>query len=115
MSVDSVDGALGTLGLTLKNLLAGAVASFVALRFFEGISAWEKWTTFLGGWAVAAWGGPPLAAYLELNAKMEVGVVLLLGLFGMAVAAELIRLLRGIQWAGLVDALLRRKSGGGGQ
>lgn len=108
MAID-VDGSLGGLGLTAKNLLVGAVASFVGLRFFEGASRWERWSTFLGGWALAAWGGPPLAAYLELKPSTEVGIVLLLGLFGMAVAAELIKLIRGIDWR----TLLSRKAGGG--
>lgn len=105
------DGALGALGLTLKNVAAGAVASFVALRFFEGLGVWEKWTTFLGGWALAAWGGPPLTAYLELKASIEIGIVLLMGLFGMAIAAEAVRLIRDTDWRGLVDSILRRKSG----
>jgi hypothetical protein len=77
------------------------VASFVALRFFEGLGVWEKWTTFLGGWALAAWGGPPLAAYLELKPSIEIGIVLLMGLFGMAIAAEAVRLIRDTDWRGL--------------
>lgn len=95
-------GLLGALGLSLKNAAAGAVASFVALRFFEGLGLWEKWTTFLGGWALAVWGGPPLTAYLELKASIEVGVVLLMGLFGMAIAAEAIRLIRETDWKKLM-------------
>ena len=105
------DDWLAVLGLTLKNCAAGAVASFAALRFFEGLGVRDKWITFLGGWALAAWGGPPLREYLELKASIEVGVVLIMGLFGMAIAAELVRLLRDTDWRGLVDAMLRRKSG----
>jgi hypothetical protein len=105
------DSWLGALGLTLKNCAAGAVASFVALRFFEGLGVWEKWTTFLGGWALAAWGGPPLREYLELKPSIEIGVVLIMGLFGMAIAAEAVRLIRDTDWRGLLDSILRRKSG----
>lgn len=96
------DEWLGALGLTLKNSAAGAVASFAALRFFEGLGVWEKWTTFIGGWALAAWGGPPVAAYLELKASIEIGIVLLMGLFGMAAAAEAMRLIRETDWKKLV-------------
>lgn len=102
MNLDGSDSALGALGLTLKNLAAGAVASFVALRFFEGLGVWEKWTTFLGGWALAAWGGPPFAAYLELKPSIEIGIVLLMGLFGMAAAAELVRLIRETDWKKMI-------------
>jgi hypothetical protein len=111
MNLDGSDGLLGALGLTLKNLVAGAVASFVALRFFEGLGTAERWTTFVGGWAIAAYGGPPLNAYLELAPKLEIGIVFLLGLFGMAIAAELIRLIRDTDWKGIVDGLLRRARG----
>jgi hypothetical protein len=108
MTVD--DSYLGALGLTLKNCVVGAAASFIALRFFEGLGVWEKWTTFLGGWALAAWGGPSIAAYLEVKTSIEVGVVLITGLFGMAVSAEAVRLIRDTDWRGLLDSILRRKS-----
>ena len=122
MSVDSVNGALGALGLTLQNLVVGAVTSFVSLRFLDGEKAQDgtvkpmpavrKWTTFVGGWAVAAWGGPPLAAWLELKPAVEVGVVLVLGLFGMAVASEVMRVIRDIDWRGIVSSIVSRKTGG---
>lgn len=106
-----VEGALGALGLSLKNVAAGAVASFVSLRFFDGRDRWERWTTFVGGWALSAWGGPPLAAYLELGPKVEVGIVLVMGLFGMAVAAELIKFVRDGGWKALLPASLRGGAG----
>ena len=123
MSVDSVDGALGALGLSIKNMLAGAVSSFVSLRFLQGeiqkdgtirpVHWLQKWTTFLGGWALAAWGGPPLNAYLELKPGIEIGVVLVLGLFGMAVAAEIIKFIRERGWESVIAAFRGRSSGGG--
>ena len=122
MSFDSADGALGALGLTLKNLVAGAVTSFVSLRFFDGqrtadgavkpMTWLQKWTTFIGGWAMAAYGGPPLNAWLELKPGIEIGVVLILGLFGMAVAAEVMRFIRETDWRGILGTFLRRKTGG---
>ena len=122
MSVE-VEGALAALGLSLKNVIAGAVTSFVSLRFFDGekladgtvrpTKPLQRWTTFLGGWALAAWGGPPLSAWLELKPAVEIGVVLVLGMFGMATAAEVFRLIRDTDWKGLVAGLLNRKTGGG--
>jgi hypothetical protein len=123
MTVDSIDGVLAALGLSLKNIIAGAVTSFVSLRFFDGdrqpdgttrpLGWLQKWTTFLGGWALAAWGGPPLNAYLELKPGMEIGVVLVLGLFGMAVAAEVMKFIRDRGWESALRAW--RGGQGGGQ
>jgi hypothetical protein len=103
------DGVLAALGLKLVNVVAAAVVSFSALRFFDNLTTRDKWMTFAGGWALAAWGAAPLAAWLEAKPPIEVGLVLVLGLFGMAVAAELVRLVRGTDWRGLVDSLIRRK------
>ena len=123
MSVESFDGALAAFGLSLKNVLAGAFSSFVSLRFLDGerqpdgtirpAPMIQKWTTFMGGWALAAWGGPPLNAYLELKPGVEIGVVLVLGLFGMAVAAEVMKFIRGTDWKALGAAIFSRRTGGG--
>lgn len=103
------DGFLAGLGLKLVNVVCGAVAAFAALRFFEGLGLWDKWLTFLGGWALAAWGAPPLAEALELPIKVEIGIVLLLGLFGMSAAAELVKVVRDTDWSGILRAVLGRK------
>lgn len=96
-------------GLKLVNVLAGAVTSFAALRFFEGLSTLEKWATFFGGWGLAAWGAPPATAYFKLDQAIEVGLALLFGLFGMASAAAFLKM---IKEGALVNAILRRLGGG---
>lgn len=106
------EGLLAAMGLKLVNVLAGAVTSFAALRFFDGLSTLEKWTTFMGGWAISAWGATPATMYFDLNPKVEVGVALLAGLFGMAVTAAL---MRGIKESNLLDLLFRRRDGGSKQ
>lgn len=98
-------GILAALGLKLVNVLAGAVTSFVALRFFDGLTLFERWTTFVGGWAIAAWGASPITAYFNLAERIEVGFALLFGLFGMAAAAAIIK---AIKENALVDLILRR-------
>lgn len=92
------EGFLAVLGLKLVNVVVGAVSSFTALRFFDGLTLLDKWTTFIGGWAVSAWGASPLADYMGLGPKVEIGLVLMLGLFGMAIAAEFIRVVRSLTW-----------------
>ena len=106
------DKLLAAFGLKLVNVIVGAVASFVALNFWRGLeSRRERWSTFLGGWALAAWGAAPLRDGLDLKPALEVGLVLTLGLFGMAAAAEVIKLIRDTDWKGLVS---RRIGGGDG-
>lgn len=109
--MEEIDKWLGVFGLKLVNAMAAAVVSFAALRFFEGLTTRDKWMTFMGGWAAAAWGSPALREYLELKPGVEVGFVLVIGLFGMALAAEIVKLVRDTDWKGLVAALFRKKTG----
>lgn len=115
--LDSAVAFLGALGLKLVNVVVGAATSFISLKFFNNMSMGDKWLTFLGGWTIAAWGAQPLREYLEQKPNLEVGFVILLGLFGMAVSAEMIKIVRETDWRGLVkgivDFLLRRNQGGG--
>ena len=116
MDFDSNDGLLASLGLKFVTVLAGAVTAFVSLRFFEGLSVWEKWTTFLGGWALAAWGAAPLTEYFDFKPKMEVAMALILGLFGMSLTAAIVGVIKETRWGDMlktiVDFLLRRRNGG---
>jgi hypothetical protein len=116
MDWDSINAALTALGLKLVNVVAGAITSFAALRFFEGLHWWEKWLTFLGGWALAAFGSPPITEFFELKPKVEVGIALLAGLFGMALAAALMKLIKETDWVDLVrslfDAFTKRRPNG---
>lgn len=108
MMEDIDKGVLAALGLKLVNAVVAAFASFSALRFFDNLSRRDRWMTFTGGWALAAWGAAPLASYLEVKPAVEVGLVLVLGLFGMALVSEVIKAVRSIDWRGLIENLFRR-------
>lgn len=101
------EGIMATLGLTLKNLVAGAAGSFVSLRFFDGLKTWERWTTFVGGWAMAAFGAGPLTAALEQKAGVEVGVALLIGAFGMALTSKIMQTIRDTDWVGFTKSIIK--------
>lgn len=103
-----LESMLGALGLTIKNLIVGAFFSFVGLKFWNGLGVWERWTTFLGGWGIAAWGGPPLRVLLELRPEVELLVVMLLALFGIAISAEVVRLIRETDWRGMLRSVVDR-------
>lgn len=111
-AVDGAQALLGALGLKFINVVVGACSSFAGLNFWKGLETRkERWATFLSGWGIAAWGAEPLREYLELKAGVEVGLVILLGLFGMAVGAELVKLIRDTDWKGLVAGFFSRKTG----
>lgn len=110
--IDDANSVLGIFGLKLVNTIVAAIASFISLRFFDGLSTVDRWTTFFGGWALAAWGGEPLTVYMGLAAKVEVGLVILIGLFGIAASAEVMKFLRTADWVAILDAIRGRKTGG---
>lgn len=112
MILDDADKWLALLGLKLVNTVVGAVLSFASLRFFDGLSRRDRWMTFVGGWAAAAWGAAPLREFFELRPGVEIGLVILLATFGMALASEAIRFIRTTDWSGLLSIFRR---GGGGQ
>jgi hypothetical protein len=109
--VSDTDSMLAALGLKFVNVVAGAVSSFVTLRFFDGLTTGAKWSTFLGGWAVAAWGAPPIRDYLDAPPKIEILFVLLLGFFGMSIIAEAIRWIREGHLIAFIDRVVGRKGG----
>ena len=107
--MEFVEAVLSALGLKLKVVVAGAVGSFVSLQFFEGLSREDRWLTFFGGWALAAYLALPLTEFFELKPAMEQGISLAVGLFGMSLAAALIKAIRDTKWS----EIIRRKTGGG--
>lgn len=113
MDLDSSNGLLAALGLKLANVLAGALTSFASLRFFDGLQVWEKWTTFVGGWAIAAWGAAPVTEYFELKPRLEIGMALVLGLFGMSLTAAVVKLIKETDWGGIVRSIIDRRRNGG--
>jgi len=101
-------GVLATAGLKLSTVIGGAFGGFISLRFHENLNWWEKWTTFLGGWALGGFLGLPLIEYLGLSKIWELGVALLISLFGMALAAAIIRAIREVDWGVLLSASVNK-------
>lgn len=109
--LEMIHGTFAALGLKLQVVVAGAIGAFVSLRFFEGLNTWERWTTFAGGWAMAAYLAALAHEYFELKSGgAEIGVALLIGLFGMSIVAALIKVIRDTDWTGM----FKRRVGGGG-
>lgn len=111
--LDSTQTALAAVGLKLVNAVVAAFGSFVSLRFFNNISTMDRWSIALGGWAIAAWGAGPLREYLEQKPSIEIGFVILLSLFGMALTSEIIKGMRETNWAELIKSIINWRKGGG--
>jgi hypothetical protein len=111
--MDWIDTAFTATGLKLKTVIAGAMGAFISLRFFDDLKLWERWTTFLGGWALASWWAEGVAYFLALKLPaLESGIALGLGLFGMALAAAVMKLIRETDWAGILRSILNFRIGG---
>jgi|SRR5688572_15648305 hypothetical protein len=113
--MEDIDKVLAALGLKLVNVIAGAAVSFASLRFFDNLSVIDKWTTFVGGWAFAAWGAAPLREYLEVKASLEIGFVILIGFFGMALGSELIKVVKSTDWNAIFKSIYGRFLGNKGE
>lgn len=106
--MEFLEALFTALGLKFKVVIAGAIGAFVSLRFFDGLKTAERWMTFVGGWAIAAYLAGPVTLYLELPAAVELGMALGIGLFGMSIAAALIRVIKETDWT----AIFKQKTGG---
>ena len=90
------------------------MGAFISLRFFDGLRTWERWATFLGGWALASWCSDGLAFFLGIvQPVFEKGISLGLGLFGMAIAAAIMKLIRETDWQGVIKSIVTFRFGGG--
>lgn len=86
-----------------QGIAPGLISSFVALRWIAG-SAWNLILAVVGGAAIAYYCGPFISA---LSGWPLPAVRVLLGLFGMAVAARVFEAIAAVPIARIVDALLK--------
>ncbi|MFJ2989941.1 holin [Collimonas sp. NPDC087041] len=94
----------------LLPLLPGAVGSAVALKFLgEGLSWWQKLSSFAAGLACAIYIAPVLIEWFAITgSRTHSGIEFLVGLFALATARELFK---EINEADIIGALKRRYLG----
>ena len=111
-----LEAGLTIIGLKLKTLIAGGFGAFISLRFFDGLNLWQRWSTFIGGWAMAAWWSETTAYWFEQQRPgAEVAFALLIGLFGMAISASMMKVVKDTDWIEVVKAIASMRFGGGGK
>ena len=112
--IETIETIFAVLGLKLKVVIAAAIGAFISLKFFDNLKTYEKWTTFLGGWALASYLAVPLTSFLELvNVAAEQGIGLIVGLFGMSLTAAIIKVIRDTKWSEIIKGRFGGGQGGG--
>ena len=111
MNIDPSD-SFAALSVKLSTILGGAIGGFISMRFHDGLTTVQKWITFFGGWGLGAFLGLPLISALEIKPVWEVGISLMIGLFGMSLTAAIINATKVFDWAGTAQNILDRFFGG---
>lgn len=88
------------LAIKWKALIAGTIGAVLSLRFFDGLNMQDKFTTAAGGAASANYLTEPAMQFFGLTpATFEGGLGFIIGLFGMSIAAAVVRTIRDTNWA----------------
>lgn len=115
-----IAGAAAALKIELAVLVSSTIGGFVSLRFFEGkeredgtiepLSIKQKWSIVLAGGAIGTYGTSVIMELLKLQTgtRVDVGIGLLLGIFGMAFASAVVKALQGIDLRGAVESWIKR-------
>lgn len=103
------DSVLTALGLSKGATIGGFLGALVSLKFIEGLNVWQRAGTVLGGMLSAAYVTPLVIIVVELSPKAESAVAFLIGVFGMSVAAAVVKAM-----PELITAAKERISGGKG-
>ena len=104
-----IEAVCAALGIKLKVVFFGALGALISLKFFDNLSTWERWVTFGGGLGLATGLTESVFAWLELtNMKLEAGLAVVIGLFGMSIVSALIKTVRETNWSSIVS----KKAGG---
>lgn len=86
-----VEAILTTLGLTKPATIGGFLGAVVSLKLIDGLNWWQGTTTVFSGALVAGYGTPLALDYFSLAIKLEPTVAFLIGVFGMSLAAAIVK------------------------
>ena len=107
-TLEAIAAIIAALGLKIKVVFASAMGAFISLRFFDGLSIWERWVTFFGGVSIGSFVSVPMAQAMQIQTEVvEQGLSLGLGLFGMSIVAAVIKVIRDTDWIGIINNRLR--------
>ena len=114
MAAEPQPGLWDTVAQAAAKLWPGLAGALVALRWLPSeTTRLDRAIAAIGGFAAAANVGPALAEVSGVaSVRVEAGIVFATGLFGMALAGEVLRALKEIQLGTIIGDWLRRLLGG---
>ncbi len=119
---DTLVAALAAVGIKVAVLVSSAVGGFLSLRFFDpqpgpdgqlvAPSALQKWTIAIAGTAMGVYLSGFTIAIFQLTdrtGKLEVGMGVLIGLFGMSLAAAVMKAIRELNLKAIIESWTTRR------
>lgn len=120
--VEAIGAFLAALGIKLAVLVSSAVGGFLSLRFFEGeqlpdgtcrpLGVGQKWFIAGAGCAMGVYLSGLVVDFFQLTDKtgrVEVGLGLAIAVFGMSLAAAIVKTLRELNLGGVIESWLTRR------
>lgn len=99
-----LDAFLESIGVAKASAIGGAVGALISLKFADGLKLGGKLFMFFCGISLASFTTPVAAHYFSVGVNFYGGIGLLIGLFGMALVAALMRAIEEA-WATVRDAV----------
>lgn len=119
---EAVGAALAALGIKIGVLASSAIGGFLSLRFFEGeqladgtcrpMPVKQKWFVAVSGAALGVYMSGFTVEFFGLTdktGKIEVGLGLLIAVFGMSLASAVVRALKDLNLGGVIESWLTRR------
>lgn len=120
--LDATLAFMAGLGLKAGVLLSSAIGGFLSLRFFDGelqadgtvkpLTATQKWSIAGGGGAMGVYVTPIFIEAFEITdrtGRVEIGLGLVIALFGMSIAARVIETIRKMDLTGFIEGWLPKR------
>lgn len=105
-----MEAFLAWFGLKWASVVGGLAGALCSLKLFPDLAPWQRVTTVLFGWAMAAFITPLIVEAVGMNEKHLVSVGFLIGLLGLAVAYNIFKAIP--EWVTGARALIMGKLGG---
>lgn len=88
---------------------AGALGSFVALRYAPGVTWLERVGNVISGAACAGFFAPALAEWLAITSQvMQSGMAFGVGMFGLSLAASITEGIRQVKFGDIINGWISR-------
>ena len=122
MTLEAIVAALGSVGIKIGVLIAAGIGGLCSLNFFDGtpqtdgtvkpLLCRQKWGIALTGCALGTYAAGPIIELSQIvtkGDKLEIGLGLVLALFGMSLAAQIIKTIRELQIADFIKSWMPKR------